>query len=639
MLQILRNKAQSTIIQAVVLVIALVFIFWGVGTNMMKSGRDSAIAVNDEEITFQEFQRRYDQTITDYRRQFGDSISDELLQGLGIKQQVIRQLTQSALLRQGTQAMGLMATPVEIQSVIQKMPQFQQNGAFNLDLYKAILTANRMTPHSFEASISDDLLTQKGIAAIRGFATIVSDTEIGEMYKREQETVTVNVIKVSPGLFLKSIEVDAKELADWYESEKTRYKGEQKIKLKYLPFPYKSAMAAITITDEQILARYEKDKAAYQIPEKRQARHILFKTDAGSSAEQQAAQLKKAEETLAKARAGQDFATLAKTLSEDTSKTRGGDLGAFAQGRMVKEFDDAVFSMQPGAISDIVKTAFGYHIIKLEKILPATTRPIEEVRAEIVAALQTEQAKPATFQAANTAYEDIIAAGNLQAYADKHAEKHADKTIVATDFFSRTTPPADLENDPKFLDTVFSLKQGELSSLIETPSGYFILFAEAIQEPAIPALNEVKERATADFRRIKAQLKAKETAAAFLSKVTAGADVAATAKEAQLEVVKSDPLRKNNASPDSLVPAALVEQALRLGPKTPFPKEALAVGDDLYILQFLERTTPEPATLSDAVKKEYTAMLLQQKQDRLLGSWLTQQEKNSKIFTNKNLVK
>ena len=635
MLQILRNKAQSTIIQAVVLVIALVFIFWGVGTNMMKSGRDAAIAVNDEEITFQQFQRRYDQTITDYRRQFGDSISDELLQGLGIKQQVIRQLTQSALLRQGTQAMGLMATPVEIQGVIQKMPQFQQSGAFNLDLYKAILTANRMTPHSFEASISEDLLTQKGLAAISGFATTVSDTEIGEMYQREQETVTVNVVKVSPDLFLKSIEIDAKELADWYETEKTRYKGEQKIKLKYLPFPYKSAIDAMTITDEQILARYEKDKASYQIPEKRQARHILFKTDAGSPPDQQAAQLKKAEETLAKARAGQDFATLAKTLSEDSSKTRGGDLGAFSQGRMVKEFDDAVFSMQPGAISDIVKTAFGYHIIKLEKILPATTRPIEEVRAEIVAALQTEQAKPATFQAANTAYEDIIAAGNLQAYADQHA----DKTIVATDFFSRTTPPADLESDPKFLDTVFSLKQGELSSLIETPSGYFILFAEAIQEPAIPALDEVKERATGDFRRVKAQLKAKETAAAFLSKVTAGADVAATAKEAQLEVVKSEPLRKNNASPDSVVSAALVEQALRLGPKTPFPKEALAVGDDLYILQFLERTTPEPATLSDAEKKEYTAMLLQQKQDRLLGSWLKRQEKNSKIFTNKNLVK
>jgi len=634
MLQILRNKAQSTIIQGVVLVIALVFIFWGVGTNMMQSGRDAAIVINDQEISFQDFQRRYEQTINDYRRQFGDAISDEVLKGLGVKQQVINQLTQSALLRQGTLAMGLMVAPVEIQTTIQKMPHFQKDGAFNLETYKALLTANRMTPHSFEASISEDLLTQKGLAAINSFASFVSDTEISELYQREQETVTVNVVKVSPDLFLNTIVVDGKELADWFETEKNRYKGEQKIKLKYLPFLYKSAMTGIPISDEQILARYEKEKGTYQVPEKRQARHILFKADKNSSAEQQAAQLKKAEDALAKARAGKDFATLAKTLSEDISKTRGGDLGAFAQGRMVKEFDDAVFSMQPGTISDIIKTDFGYHVIKLEKILPATTRSIEDVRAEIISALQAEQAKPATFQLANTAYEDIITAGSLQAYADKHAEK----TLVATDFFSRTTPPADLESDPKFLDTVFSLKQGELSSLIETPSGYFIVFTETIQEPTLPTLDTVKERATQDYKLVKARKMAQETAQAFLTKVTSGADIAQAAKEAQLAILKSRPLRRNNPDPDSALPASLVEQALRLGLKTPFPRAPLTVSDDHYVIQFLERKVPDPATLTEAAKKEYTTGLLQQKQDRLLGAWLKHQEKNSTIVTSKNLL-
>jgi len=634
MLQILRNKAQSTIIQGVVLVIALVFIFWGVGTNMMQSGRDAAILVNDQEISFQEFQQRYDQTINDYRRQFGDAISDEVLKGLGIKQQVINQLTQSALLRQGTQAMGIMVAPVEIQTTIQKMPHFQKDGAFNLEIYKALLTANRMTPHSFEASISEDLLTQKGLAAINSFAAAVSDTEINEAYQREQETVTINVVKVSPDLFLNTIVVDGKELADWFETEKNRYKGEQKIKVKYLPFLYKSAMAGIPISEEQTLARYEKEKSTYQIPEKRQARHILFKADKTSTAEQHAAQLKNAEDALAKARAGKDFSTLAKNLSEDTSKTRGGDLGAFAQGRMVKEFDDAVFSMQPGAISDIVKTAFGYHIIKLEKILPATTRSIEDVRADIISTLQSEQAQPATFQLANTAYEDIIAAGSLQAYADKHT----DKSVVTTDFFSRSALPADLESDPKFVDTVFSLKQGELSSLIETPSGYFIVFTETIQEPTLPTLDAVKERVTQDYRLAKARKMAQETAQAFLTKVTSGADMAATAKEAKLTILKSGPLRKNNSAPDPALPASLVEQALRLGPKAPFPRAPLTVSEDHYILQFVERKVPDPATLSEAAKNEYKAGLLQQKQDRLLGAWLKHQEKDSTIVTSKNLL-
>ena len=142
MLQILRNKAQSVVIQALVLIIALVFIFWGVGTNMMDS-RNSAITINNEEITLQEFQRSYERAIAGYKQQFGDAISDELLKALNIKQQVISQLTQTALLRQGANSMGIMVAPAEIQTTIRKMPQFQQDGTFDLNAYKAILAANR----------------------------------------------------------------------------------------------------------------------------------------------------------------------------------------------------------------------------------------------------------------------------------------------------------------------------------------------------------------------------------------------------------------------------------------------------------------------------------------------------------------
>ncbi len=633
MLQILRNKAQSFVIQAMVLIIALVFIFWGVGTKMMNS-RNTAITINNEEITFQEFQRSYDQAITGYRRQFGDAISDEILKGLGVKQQVVNQLTQAALLRQGANAMGIMATPVEIQTTIQKMPQFQQEGAFNINAYQAILNSNRLTPHKFEASIGHDLLGEKVIASINNFATTASETEINEMYQRDQETVSVKVVKVTPDLFNDKIVVDPQDLAAWFETEKNTYKTKQKIKLNYLSFPYKAQIDKVTISAEQVLAQYEKEKDTYQVPEKRQARHILLKAEENASPEKRAEQRKKAEEILVKARAGEDFSKLATTYSEDPSKTKGGDLGTFAKGKMIKEFDDAVFSMQPNAISDIIQTQFGYHIIKLDKIMPATTQSIEEVRAAIIAKLQSEQAKPVTFQMANEAYEGIIAAGNLPAYAGKHA----DKTVVTTDFFSRTAPPATLEHDPKFMDTVFALKQGELSSLIETPSGYFILFAEAIQEPAPPKLEEVKEQVTKDYKLTKARKMAKETATAILTKVQGGADFEKTTSEAKLQAQNSGPLSKNNATPDPVLPPSLIDQALRLSVKNSFPKEALAVGDDLYILQFLERKLPEAASLNAATRKEYTATLLKQKQDQLLSSWLKQLEKKSKISINKDIL-
>ena len=188
------------------------------------------------------------------------------------------------------------------------------------------------------------------------------------------------------------------------------------------------------------------------------------------------------------------------------------------------------------------------------------------------------------------------------------------------------------------MDTVFALKQGELSSLIETPSGYFILFAEAIQEPAPPKLEEVKEQVTKDYRLTKARKMAKETATAILTKVQGGADFEKTASEEKLQAKKSGSLSKNNATPDPVLPPSLIDQALRLSAKNPFPKETLAVGDDLYLLQFLERKSPEIANLNAATKKEYTATLLKQKQDQLLSSWLKQQEKKSKISVNKNIL-
>jgi len=161
---------------------------------------------------------------------------------------------------------------------------------------------------------------------------------------------------------------------------------------------------------------------------------------------------------------GGDFAGLATIYSEDSSAANGGDLGFFSRGRMVKPFDDAVFSMKEGDISDIVETRFGYHIIKLEEIKPARVRPLDEVRAEIEDRLKNRMAKAAAETAAAKAYEAIIKAGSLTRYAEQGA-------LQETDFFEQTSPPAGIPSDPAFVKAVFSLKKGELSSLVPLAAG------------------------------------------------------------------------------------------------------------------------------------------------------------------------
>ena len=137
MLQIFRDKSQSMFIQAIVVVIALVFIFWGVGANMMDK-REAALVVNDEEISFQEYQRIYDDLLAGYRQQFGGSIPEALLDSLGLSSQVKNQLIQQALLRQGSASMGLLVSAPEVQQDIQEMVQFQENDSFNMEKYKSL---------------------------------------------------------------------------------------------------------------------------------------------------------------------------------------------------------------------------------------------------------------------------------------------------------------------------------------------------------------------------------------------------------------------------------------------------------------------------------------------------------------------
>ena len=198
MLQILRNKAQSTVIQVIVVIIALVFVFWGVGTNMMNS-REVAITVDDDEITFQQFQEAYDQAIKNLSAQFGGTLPKGLDESLGIKQQVIEQLIQSSLLRQGADRMGLRVSADEVRKYIIAMPQFQENGSFNMERYQALLAANRMTPNTFEASMRHDMLSDKTVQNISKFVTLAADTEILDLYNQANETVAARFVKIDSG--------------------------------------------------------------------------------------------------------------------------------------------------------------------------------------------------------------------------------------------------------------------------------------------------------------------------------------------------------------------------------------------------------------------------------------------------------
>ncbi len=630
MLQILRNKSQSIVIQIIVVVIALVFIFWGVGTNLMKSN-EAAIVVNGEEISFQDFQLAYDRAYNNVRNQFGDNIPQQLLEQLGIKQQVINQLIQESLLRQGAAEMGVTVSREEVRETVQNMVQFQEDGKFNIDKYKSILAANRYSPFKFEESIQTDMLSQKVSQSISNFAEQPTEYEINDLYRLENAKVAFSYVSITPDSYLDTITVLDEDLQKWYLTVQDNYKTAPQVKLKYLDYSYETVGKKIIIDETAVRNYYDQNASEFSIPEQRQARHILIKVEKDSTDEEKGIKRQKAEEILDMAKSGADFAQLATEYSEGPTKSRGGDLGLVSQNQMVKPFNDALFAMQEGSISDIVETSFGFHIIKLEKIIPAQTKPFDSEKESIQQKLKKEQAKPLAFQVANQAYEGIIGAGSLDAYIQNNPEE----SVIETDFFSKTNPPGAFEKDPKFLDAAFRLKEGELSSLIETSAGYTIIYAEAVKEPAVPELGAVKEKALVDYKKDKAHTLASESATTLLADARTDSSLEKAAEKGGFTVQDSGYLSKNSQSNTDVAPA-MIGEAFKLSAKEPFPAEPLENDGKFYVFQFIGQQYPE-ISLTDEEKERYSSAILQMKRQQVLSAWLENRRAQSKVFTHQSL--
>lgn len=631
MLQILRKKAQSTFIQIIVVVIALVFIFWGVGSNLGRD-RQSALVVNGEEVSFQEYQQAYDRTYERFSQQFGGNMPKDLAESLGIKQQVINQLVQTSLLRQGAKKMGIYVSAEEVRKVIENMVQFQDNGAFSMDRYKAVLTNIRTAPTKFEKSMRTDRLAELAVREIGNFASVATDSEIQEIYSQLNEKVEVNFVSFKPADFLNQVQISDEALSAWYETVKDNYKTAPEIQLKYFTYTYDKIAAKVEIDDAQIENYYRENTQLFAVPEQRKASHILFKTNANDSEQVLKEKEAKALEVLALAKNGSNFAELAKEYSEGPSRENGGELGYFSQGQMVPTFDDAVFSMEKGAVSEVVKTQFGYHIIYLEDIKPSSIRSLEEAKSQIVATLKEKEAESLAFQVANSAYEGIIAAGGL----DQYLAATPDAELQTTPLFKREDAPDDLKKDSIFLDKAFALNKGEFSSLIKGNSGYAIFYVENVKEPETPALATIKDKLVEDFKVAESKKLGKKAADDLLKELRDGGSLSELAAAKGYEIASSGQLGRNSQNDTTAFPVKLLNDAFLLSANNPLPQEVGQDGENYYVYSFTSRTLPKMAENATEVE-QYRTSLQDFKQQQLLSAWLRNQQLQAKITRHPSL--
>jgi peptidyl-prolyl cis-trans isomerase D len=636
MLDLLRKKTQSPFIQGTILIIVLVFIFWGVGSGI-NDNLNIVATVNNEGIPYEDFQKAYNQLTTQYRNQFGGNLPKGLLENLDLESQTIDQLIQRTLLRQGAREMGIMVSNLEVQQAVEKMEAFRTNGSFNVEQYKNILSSSGMVPSSFEASMRTDLLSGKVLSHLARFAKL-TPLEVNEQFGFDNKEISIEYISFSGSDFKEAIEAGDEELLSFYEENKNNYMTDPLVKLNFLLFPYK-ADEKLVITDEEIESFYRQNFNRYSIPEQRSARHILIKTSEEDSEDALSEKLNRAEQVLELAKTGEDFTELAKQFSEGPTGPKGGDLGSFSRGRMVKPFDDAVFALNEGEISDIVETQFGFHVIKVEKIEPAHTKPLEEVKDEITFQLQKQKGNELAFTGATEAYEKIILAGSLE----KFSQQNTDITVDQTEFFPRKSPEKSgftegMINEPAFLNAAFTLNKGELSSLIETAKGYAIIFAADKKVPEISLLDDVKEQVQQDYISVKSDTMAQETAQAMLAslKEQGSVDLVAEATKHGKTLENSGYITRNGSA-DSTLPTQIVTLGFELSDETPYPEEIVSDNGAFYVFRVMEMRQPSPELYTEK-EKEFKTALLERKKGTLLASWLANVRSKASIEINEQFL-
>src|SRR2546425_980377 len=599
------------------------------GTGADAASGDTVARVGGHDITAGEFRRTYQAQLQAYRSAYGGQMNDQLLKQLGIEQQILQQMVDERAALAEADRVGITVSDEEVRQRIFSMPAFRENGAsIGEARYNQLLRMQRppMSAQEFEDSVRRGLTVEKLRAALTDWLS-VADNELEEEYRRRNDKVKLAVVSFTADSFRPQVSASDADVATYFEAHKADFKIPEKRKIRYLLIDIDGIRAKTVVPPADVERTYNNSIEQYTTPEQVRASHILLKTEGKDDAAVKA----KAEEVLKQAKAGADFAELAKKNSEDEQSAKnGGDLDYFGRGRMVPEFDQAVFAMQPNQTSDLVKTQYGYHIIKLVDKKVATTKPLAEVRQQITDQLGYERAQAQAADLAQKLEKQISRPGDLDSVAK--ANKLA---VQESGFFARDEPILGLGPAPEATNKAFEMKPGEVSGALRASRGFVIETLVSKQDPYVPKLDEVKERVRDEVIKQKARDASKQKAAEIAAKLKAAPDFEKAAKAAGLEAKTTELISRDSPIPDLGVAPAVEEAAFKM--PVGGVSEAIATDNGTAVIKVIEKKEVTPDEWKTA-KERFREELLSDRRNRFFGSYMMKAKKGMKIDVNRETL-
>ena len=564
MLQTIRERAQGWIAWAIVILISIPFALWGIQSYLGVGGEPIAATVNGVELPERELDRRVQEARLDLRERLGADYDPATVDDQRLRAEVLDTLIQETVLLEAVKRLGLRVSDQEVQLQILSDPSFVKDGRFDKETYERLLRFQGLTPALYEAQLRQKLSATQLVRAIAS-SELATRTE-RDAYKRLMgQRREISYLRLPLAAHRTEEPLDEARITAYYDSNRARFQTPEQVKLDYLVLDSEQLAATIEVSEDELRQLYASDQARFVQPERRAVRHLLLKVEDGADAAAAQAVLEQIQALRARIQAGESFEELAKTLSQDPgSAAQGGSLGIIESGIMVPAFDQAAFALAVGAVSEPVRTNFGYHLIEVTQIQPATTQPFEAVRESLRDQLTKQRAESLFYDLA----ERLATITYESPESLEPAAQELGLTIQHSDWVSREHSDPGVLAHPKVMAAAFHeevLVNGRNSDLLEPERDRLqavVLRVVAHRDVSVKALADVREEMIAAIRDEQARVAAKAAAEALAEKLRDGSDWSAAGADLTPEL----PGLVDRQS--TAVPAGVLDAAFKLAVPT-----------------------------------------------------------------------
>jgi peptidyl-prolyl cis-trans isomerase D len=623
----------------------------GLGSDLLGQPSQGVVAkVAGQDITTQEVRDRARILAEQQVAQYGP-MGKQLLPMImprALSQSLEQLITSKAIVAEA-ERMGLRATPEDVRDELEHgrygATLFPGGKFIGEQAYESLLAQNNLTVSSFEQDVHNQLLEEKLATLITGSAA-VSEPEVRQEFQKQNTKVKFEYAVLSQDDIRKGLHPTDEELKAFYARNQARYKDSipEKRKISYAFLDKSKAMSQVQVSHDDLQAYYNQHREEYRVPEEVKVSHILIKTpaaDANGKVDEKGAEeaRKKAEDVLKQLKGGAKLEDLAKKYSDDPgSAKKGGDLGWIGRGRTVPEFEKAAFSQAKGQTSDLVKSSYGFHIIRTEDKHEAHLKTLDEVKDQIEPLIRQQKVTRMLEAAGNALLDQARSQGLEKAAAAKGVN------VVTTEFIGRTDVLPGVGSSPQLMDAIFTEREKAPPDMTQIAQGVVVFQLLGVKPPATPSFEEIRSKVEDEFKSERAGILLNQKTQELSDRAKTEHDLKKAAKELGAAVKTSDFVLPDGQVPDigSMAGQAAVAFTMKPG-EISGPVNA---GSNGVVMKILEKQEPTEQDFT-AKKDQIRDGLLRNKQQDLFGMFLSnlrlQMEKSGKIKVNqqemKNLTK